>query len=426
MGEEFLHFIWKFQLIDVENLYCTTGERVRVLNPGSHNTHAGPDFFNAKVEIGDEVWAGNVEIHWRSSEWHKHGHQVDRAYDNVVLHLVVENDSSISISRTTGSVIKCALLRYDSSLEDRYRQMLDSSDWVACAGEVNSLDPFFTKQLLGRMLVEKLGVKVEHIAKELALRVRGWEEVFYIFIFKSFGFSINALPFELLAKSLPYAVLLKHRGNRVQMEALLFGQAGFLEGDSEDGYHQSLIKEYRYLKTKFKLSPLDRSLWKFLRTRPQNFPTIRIAQLAALFDSHVNLFSKVLEVPNARAFGLLFSEPQVSDYWTNHYRFGGEEHSVKVHLGSTSINLLAINLWVPFIFAYGHLNDQYELKEQALDLLDTLQPDRNAIIEGWSRLSMPTSSAYYTQALLHLKQHYCDTKRCLSCSIGKKVVEGIK
>lgn len=423
MNEEFLQFLWKFQLFDVENLYCTTGEKVVPLHVGSHNTDAGPDFFNAKIQIGEEVWAGNVEIHQRTSDWVRHNHHKNKAYDNVILHVVAHDDDS-TIHRTTGSLVKCAVMNFNSQLEERYREIQNSTDWVACEPHIKKVDEFVVKQLMGRLLVERLGKRVEAIQQELIRTSKNWEEVFYIFLLRTFGFSINALPFELLAKSLPYQLILKHRNRRMAVEALLFGQSGLLEKVVDDEYYRSLKAEYAFLRAKYKLKPLEGSLWKFLRTRPHNFPTIRIAQLAAVLCREVNLFSMIISCRNIQEFKRFFEDAEVSDYWISHFAFGSPSKGRSKWLGDSALNLLAINLWIPFVFAYGHFNDSFSLKERALDLLDTVSPDDNSLIDKWRELGMPTGSAFYTQALLHLKSEYCDLKKCLHCSIGKKIVEG--
>lgn len=423
MKEEFLQFLWKFQLFDVDNLFCSTGEKVVPLHAGSHNSDSGPDFFNAKVQIGDELWAGNVEVHLHTSDWIKHNHHKDKAYDNVVLQLVAVDDGT-PIFRTTGSQVKCAVMHFDAQMENRYQKMLESTCWVACEPYLKNIDSFIVKQHMGRLLIEKLGRKVESIGQELVRTSKNWEEIFYIFMVRAFGFSINSLPFELLARSMPYRLVLKHRGRKMAVEALLLGQAGLLEQVVDDEYYRSLRAEFAFLKNKYQLKPLDRSLWKFMRTRPQNFPTVRIAQLASLLNSHTNLFSTVVSCKRYEDFRHIFEQACPSDYWATHFTFGSVSKVGSTSLGSSAINLLAINLWVPFVFAYGHFNDNYTLKEQALDLLETIAPDENSLISKWQELGMPTTNAFYTQALIHLKNEYCSFKRCLSCTIGKKIVEG--
>jgi Protein of unknown function (DUF2851). len=424
MSEHFLQFIWKFQLFDHADLVCTSGESVKVLHAGSLNRDAGPDFFNARLEIDGQLWAGNIEVHQNTSDWLRHNHHNDKAYDSVVMHVVANHDD-VEIFRSSGTPIKCAVLRFDKKLEIRYREMVNSSDWIPCEKYISDIDCFLIKQFLGRLLVERMGKKVDAIEHELKRTSKSWEDVFYIFLLRNFGFSINAVPFELLAKALPHQLVLKHRNNRLSIEALLFGQAGLLYNNVEDDeYVAALRDEYQFLATKYKLKGLDGSVWKFLRTRPQNFPTIRIAQLAGLLHQHPSMFSKVVNCSSADEFKALFSDIELSPYWENHFVFGKPTVSRQKHLGSSALNLLSINLFVPFVFAYGHLNDMYLLKEKALDMLDAIQPDKNSIIERWGQLGMPVKSAFYTQALLHLKKEYCDEKRCLSCPIGKKIVEG--
>jgi hypothetical protein len=423
MSEHFLQFIWKYQLFELSELVCTSGEKVKVLHAGSQNGDAGPDFFNAKLQIDGQLWAGNVEVHQNTSDWLKHNHHTDKAYDSVIMHVVANHDD-VEITRTTGTPVKCAVLHFDKSLEARYREMISSSDWIPCERHINEVDRFLIKQFLGRLLVEKLGKKVEAIEHELKRTSSNWEEVSYIFLLRNFGFSINSLPFELLAKALPHQRILKHRNNRLSIEALLFGQAGLLCNVEDDTYTKALKLEYQFLSAKYKLKPLDRSVWKFLRTRPQNFPTIRIAQLASLLHKHPSMFASIVKCSSFEEFCTLFSDIELSPYWKNHFVFGKPTVSQQKHLGNSALNLLGMNLLVPFVFAYGHLNDAYPLKEKALDMLDAISPDKNSVIDRWRRLGMPVKSAFYTQALLHLKKEYCDEKRCLCCPIGKKIVEG--
>ena len=423
MNERFLQFIWKYQLYDRDNLVCTSGEKIRVLNPGSLNGDAGPDFFNAKLQIDGQIWAGNVEVHQSTSDWLKHNHHGNKAYDSVVMHVVANHDNT-EIFRTTGTHVKCAVLKFDKDLEARYCEMVCSADWIPCEKYIADVDGFLIKQFLGRLVVERLGKKVEVIEHELRRTSRSWEEVFYIFLLRNFGFSINALPFELLAKALPHQLVLKHRNSRFSIEALLFGQADLLCAIENDEYASSLAREYQFLAAKYKLRPMDRSMWKFLRTRPQNFPTIRIAQLAGLFHQHSMMFARALQCCTFEEFGKLFSNVQLSPYWNSHFVFGKPTTSQQKHIGNSALNLLGINLLVPFLFAYGHQNDSFQIKERALEILERISPERNKIIDQWKRLGMPVDTAFYTQALLHLKKEYCDAKRCLCCPIGKKVVEG--
>lgn len=394
-----------------------------VLNEGSLNGDAGPDFFNAKLQIDGQVWAGNVEIHQNTSDWLKHNHHADKAYDSVVMHVVANHDNA-EIFRTTGTPVKCAVLQFDRGLEARYREMVCSADWIPCEKYIIDIDDFLIKQFLGRLVVERLGKKVEVIEHELRRTSRSWEEVFYIFLLRNFGFSINALPFELLAKALPYQLILKHRNSLLSIEALLFGQAGFLCYVDDDEYTSALVREYKFLAAKYKLKPLDNSMWKFLRTRPHNFPTIRIAQLASLLHQHTSMFAKVVRCSTFEEFCELFSNVQHSQYWNSHFVFGKPTISQQKHIGNNALNLLGINLLVPFLFAYGHQNDSFQIKERALEILERISPERNKIIDQWKHLGMPVDTAFYTQALLHLKKEYCDAKRCLCCPIGKKVVEG--
>ena len=422
MREEFFHFLWKYQLYEKASLCCTSGERVVVHHPGSHNFDAGPDFFNAKIQIGDEFWVGNVEVHVRASDWTKHNHQLDKVYDSVILHVVGFDDKE-NVVRTNGSKIYCLQLDFDRRLEERYEAMVNTQNWIPCEQYLKNIDHFQIRQMMGRLLVENLGRKTELIELELLRTQSSWEEVFYFFLFKSFGFSLNSLPLELLAKSLPYRIILKHRGSLLSIEALLFGQAGLLTDTLSDSYCLRLKREYDHLKNMHGLKPIDRSLWKFLRIRPNNFPTLRIAQIAGLLYRHVNLFSSIIECRKIGDFQDFILKIPVSPYWESHYTLGKESRPTPKNIGYESFLLLAINLWIPFLFAYAHLSGNLTLKEDALNILDQLKPENNRDLRKWKELGIPINSAFDSQALIYLKKEYCLQHKCLQCSLGKKLVE---
>lgn len=422
MKEELLQFVWRFQLYETFSFATTDGDPIEVIHPGSTNVDSGPDFFNAKIRIGDEYWAGNVEIHNVTSDWQKHGHHTNKAYDSVVLHVVAIDDGA-EVYRTTGTPVKCAVMHFDGSIEERYRQMVESDRWIACHDSISAVNPFLIRQYLERILVEKLSRKVEIVESDLRKSTRSWDDVFYKHLLRCFGFSINTLPFEMLAGVAPLSVLRKHRESLASIEAILLGQAGLLQVTSSDAYAIQLAREYKHLKAKYALQPLDGSIWKFLRTRPQNFPTVRLAQLAALIHKHHSLFAEVVKCQSAEEFKRLLRSAESSSYWQHHYQLGVPTKSSVGCLGEASLLLLCINLFIPFVFAYGHINGYLAMKEKALDMLQTIPPERNSIIERWQMLGMPVESAFDTQALLFLKKEYCDTKQCLRCTIGKKVLE---
>ena len=296
MQESFLHFIWRWRRFDANNLCSTQGRPIEILHPGEWNHDAGPDFFNARLRIGDTMWAGNVELHVRASEWNAHRHSEDTAYDNVVLHVVLEEDQPIV--RPNGERIPCLTLqgRIPPQILENYQRLDQDRAWIPCQNFMQNTPDIVRLNWLDRMLVERLEQKITHIQEILYSTGNHWEETFYRILARSFGLKVNVEPFETLARALPLNILTRHKHELKQMEALLFGQAGLLEGAFEEKHPRALAKEYHFLRHKYGLTPMEASQWKFLRLRPANFPTVRLAQFAALLHRSVHLFSQILEV----------------------------------------------------------------------------------------------------------------------------------
>ncbi|MCB0519828.1 MAG: DUF2851 family protein [Lewinellaceae bacterium] len=422
MKEDLLHFLWRFRRFDHSALSTTEGEPVEILQPGTHNTHAGPDFSNARLKIGSTVWAGNVEMHLHSSGWLQHKHQDDRAYDNVILHVVLEEDQPVL--RADGSRLPCLEMknRIPPKLIGSYQKLLHNEHWIPCQHQFYEV-PEMTRSLwLDRLLVERLEQKTAAILHTLQANKGNWEETFYQILARNFGLKINAEPFEMLAQSLPQNILAKHRDNLLQLEAFLFGQAGLLGQDFGEAYPNRLQSEFGFLQKKYALTPLNSAAWKFLRLHPANFPTIRLAQFARLVQQSAHLFSKILEVKSQADIESLF-EVKLDGYWLTHYTFGNESPKKNKSLGKDAVRLLTINTIVPFLFVYGSQQGNQDFKDLAISLLERLPAERNAIIMGWQRLGMEAKSAYQTQALLQLKNVYCDRKRCLECAVGGAILK---
>jgi Protein of unknown function (DUF2851) len=421
MKEQFLHYLWRLKRFDMEDLQTTEGELITIQNIGEHNENAGPDFFNARIQIGDTLWAGHVEIHVKSSEWYEHRHESDKAYDNVILHVVYEEDEVVY--QQDGSRIPCLELRkrIPVQLHSRYQKLIHNENWIPCQHQFSSVGEIIRDLWLDRMLVERIEHKTEAITHILEQNKNDWEVTLYYFLARSFGAKVNAEPFELLARQTPYAVIAKHKSNLFQVEALLFGQAGFLEDDFEDAYPNKLKAEYQFLQKKYNLVPLKKESWHFLRMRPANFPTLRIAQFAILLFQTEHFFSKLLAVENIRQIENMFSM-QLSPYWTNHYLFDKPSPQRTKTLGKSSIHLLIINTIAPFLFLYGKHKDEPIYKEKALKLLEELPAENNNIIAEWEKLGLAPQSAYQTQALLQLKNEYCQRQRCLTCAIGNRIL----
>jgi len=422
MRESFLHFLWRTRRFNAQNLLTTQAQPIEIQVIGEQNTHAGPDFFNSRLRIGDTHWAGNVEMHLSSSEWLSHGHSSDPAYDNVVLHVVLEEDQPIL--RSNGERIPCLELkgRIPAKLLENYERLEQEQAWIPCEHFFQTVPEIVRLNWLDRLLVERLELKTNATAAALDATNNHWEEAFYRMIARNFGLKVNVEPFDALARSLPLLTLAKHKSSLLQVEALIFGQAGFLDEIQVDDWPKELAREYQHLAHLYNLSPLPVSQWKFLRLRPANFPTVRLAQFAALIHQSVHLFSKILEARNLRELENLF-QVQPSPYWKNHFQF----HKPSIHrekpLGRDFIHLLVINTIVPFLFHYGKSKELEEPQKRALALLEELPPESNVILEGWTALRVNARNAFQTQALIHLKTRYCDQKRCLECAIGTSILK---
>ena len=419
MKESILHYIWQHKLFTPHSLQTTEGEMVEVIDVGKLNTDAGPDFFNAKIKIGNTLWAGNVEIHTRASDWKIHNHHTDSAYNSVILHVVKYSDTEIL--RIDGTKIPQIELIYPNQIEENYEKLITEQKWIPCAEKIGNVPQVFIQSWKTTLLTERLEQKINTISQLLFNNNQHWEEAFYITLARSFGFGTNSQAFEALAKSLPISVLSKYKNNLFQIEALLFGQAGLLSNQIPDDYSLQLKKEFYFLKAKFDLQPLKAEQWKLLRLRPDNFPHIRIAQFASLIHESSKLFSRIVENPEIKYLNELFiCEP--SEYWNTHYLFGHQTLLKTKKIGKTSINSLLINTVIPFLFCYASQKGIRDLKDKALQLLEALPAEQNSVVSGWKNLGINAENAFDSQSLLQLKKYYCDDKKCLRCRIGHKVL----
>jgi hypothetical protein len=423
MNEDFLHYIWKFQLFNHHQLLTTEGDKLEIVKAGLHNLDSGPDFFNGQLILDQTRWAGNIEIHIRSSDWFKHGHQKDEVYDKVILHVVWEKDRKVH--RDNGEEIPCIELkgRVKRSILEKYQELSSQKAWIPCESDIQGVEASVVHHQLDRVLVERLEVKSNRVDQILELSINDWEQTLYQLLCKYLGFKVNAAPFELLATSLPLSILRKHQSNLVQLEALLLGQAGFLTEEMKGEYPKNLRKEYRFLQQKYQLQPLDSTLWKFMRMRPVNFPTIRIAQLAALIHKQNKLFSKLLSAESIHELRKLF-DVTASAYWDSHYRLDvPASDKRKKAIGKSSIEGLLINVVVPLFFSYAQKTADQALKGRLLGYLEAIAPEKNRIVKKWQELGVEPQSAYDTQALIQLKQNHCDLKKCLTCIIGNSILK---
>lgn len=419
MDESLLHFMWRYQSFTFNGLCTTNGEPIEVIDPGLYNTNSGPDFSNAKVRIGKTLWAGNVEMHIKSSEWYLHNHHSDSAYDNVILHVVVENDQAAVTTR--GTFVQTLVVPYPSDLRESHENLMKSAEWIPCASKIRHVNSLLIDSTIDRMQAERLETKSQRVIELVNLCNGSWEEAFYRDISRSFGLKNNALPFQLLAQALPLKILAKHRNNILQIEALLFGQSGLLEKAKPDSFTLALKKEYGFLKEKYHLTPIEPSLWKFMRLRPVSFPTVRIALLAMLVHKSSRLFSKLLEIETVEQIVNLLTV-EASEYWTNHYVFGEESKSMRKRLGNETVKLITINTVIPFMFSYGRSRSKADMETKAITLLQQMPPEKNSIVENFEKLGIAATSAFDSQALIHLKANYCDTRKCIYCPIGVSIL----
>lgn len=425
MTESFLHYIWQLQYFERDELKTSSGEPVCVYHPGIRNSDAGPDFSNAHVKIGNLEWRGSVEIHIKASGWHDHKHSSDEAYEKVTLHVVWENDKPVM--RTDGSVMPTLELkgRIDPVLWERYKNLYASADVIPCAGSWQSVPELTRLSALDNALMTRLQAKAQAVTELLTRNNNNWEQTCYLLLSKNFGFKVNAEPMLRLAQLLPYNTLLKHADKPVQVEALLFGAGGFLENVVTDDDHTLMLKrEYDLLRKKYSLDgrQMNHSQWKFLRLRPANFPTLRIAQLTALLTKQKNLFSKILEAGSCKEVYDLFHVDQPA-YWLRHYQFGKLSKSDVSSLGERSIQNIIINTVVPMLVAYGKIHDEQSYLNLATDLLQEMPAEDNKITRQWLPLNYRVKSAFDSQALIELYTNFCLKRRCLECGVGSWLIK---
>ncbi len=420
MREELLHILWKTKKLDFSDLLTTQGEKVIIQNFGIHNHDAGPDFLNAKVKIGTNIWNGHIEMHLHASAWNQHKHQNNPAYNNVILHVVYTDDKTIH--NENGQTIPTIILkdRIEPKLITNYENLIAGLNWIPCANQIEKVDqskvPFFLERLVTKRLLRKQA----QIKVLLDNSKNDWEEVLYRLLLKYLGLKVNNEAFASLAEIAPYS-LLKKQNSLMQKESLLLGQAGMLRG--KEDYIIGLQKEYKHQKAKFDLKPMSGVEWKFSKLRPANFPSLRLAQLAAIYDKTPKFFSTIISNPQLETLTELLSV-SASSYWDTHYLTNKVSPKKKKAIGKTTQHILIINVIVPLIFAYADLIADDVLKEKAIDLLYGLPTEKNKIITQWKKHNIKVASAAQSQALLELKSDYCDKQKCLDCQIGQLILFG--
>ncbi|MES1198290.1 MAG: DUF2851 family protein [Chitinophagaceae bacterium] len=419
MTEKLLQFIWQFQFFNRNELTTTVSEKVQIIFPGQYNTNQGPDFSNAKIKIGSTTWAGAIELHIKTSDWKKHNHQKDKNYASVILHVVWEDD--VANDSTPIPVLELKS-RVSKILLQRYEELMNSSSFIPCEKMIHSVRDITWKSWKERLLAERLLRKAKTVETYLQQNNYHWEETFWWLLARNFGMKVNTDAFEAMARSIPLTILSKQKNQIHQLEALLIGQAGLLENKFEEDYPQLLQREYNFQKSKHKLKPSPVPLL-FLRMRPGNFPTIRLAQLAMLVHDSAHLFSKIKDTNSIKDVKQWF-DITANDYWHYHYRFDETSSFKKKKLGEAMIDNIIINTVCPVLFAYGSYHDENKYKDKALKWLEQTAAESNSITKGFLRLNIENKNAYDSQALIELKNEYCNKKRCLECSVGNYLLKG--
>ena len=420
MNEAFLHFVWKYQIFNPQ-LSTTDDQPVEVLQAGRHNTDAGPDFTNARLKIGATTWAGNVEIHLKASDWYHHNHQNDPAYSNIILHVVFENDSEI-LDRNQNPIPTIELKgMIHEELYKKYFYYINNKLWIPCEKDITQVKPITIQAWMERLFVERMERKTGGIHTLYNHNNKSLSDTFYQLLAGNFGFKTNEQPFLMLARYLPVSVLGKHKNSLFQTEAMLYGCAGLLDEEFSDAYPNQLKQEFKFLQSKYGLAAMQPHLWKFLRLRPTNFPTVRISQFAALFVKSGNLLSGLMEAASAREIKTFF-DVKASSYWDDHYNFDKSSNKRTKSLGEAATDILIMNSMVQFMFFYSKVKGDQSYRDKAIQIMLELKPEKNHIISKWSEIGIKAKNAFETQALLELKNNYCKQKQCLRCSIGTKLL----
>ena len=412
-----MQYVWKHRLWRSEDMVTNTGKKVRGVDPGLLNTDAGPDFFNAKIEIDGHMWVGNVEMHYRATDWKRHHHDSDKAYDSVILHVVAKDDAPVR--RTNGELIPQLVLEVSPQFNADYASLVGATIEVPCATKIKQVPHLTIVEWVEGLAFERLHGKVERIHQLLDSFNGSWEDVCYVTLARNFGFGINNDAFERLARRTPLRLLGKHSDSVLQIEALLFGQAGMLDAQKPgmDSYYNQLCTEYAFLSNKFQLTPMEKESWKLFRIRPQNFPYRRIAMLAQFIEGGFRMMNRILEAEGEKEMRALF-EVELSGYWTKHYTFGKPNERATATLSRSSIDIILINTVAPLLYAYGELTGNYEMTDKAIKLLEDLRAESNSIVSHFVAYGIDCPDALTSQALVQLKREYCDARKCIYCKIG--------
>ena len=421
MKEDFLHYLWKFKKFDTLNLKTFDGEEITIINVGQYLELAGPDFFNAQITIGNQKWAGNVEIHLKSSDWYVHHHERDEAYENVILHVVWEHDTEI-FRKNNSEIPVLELQKYvDAASIRNYQSLISPKSWIFCEKQLKEIKEFTRSNWLERLFFERLERKSKPIFELLEQTNQDWEGVLFCLLAKNFGLNTNGEIFLKIAQSIPFSIIRKESFEVENLEALLFGNAGLLDSEREDAYFKDLKFRYFYLLHKYQLEKKNVEPVQFFKHRPDNFPTVRLSQLANLYHCQQNLFSKINTSSSVKSIYKTF-DVSSSNYWQNHYQFDKESPKKKKQLSKSFIDLIIINTIIPLQFAYAKSQGK-EISEDLIQLLNEVAPEKNAIMDKFSSFGIKSKNAFETQSLLQLKNEYCNKSRCLDCAIGMELLK---
>jgi hypothetical protein len=423
MKEDFLHYLWKLKKFSTVNLQTANGESIVIINSGQYLQLAGPDFFNAQIRIGNQKWAGNVEIHVKSSDWYVHHHEVDKAYENVILHVVWEHDTDIYRQDNTEIPVLELKSYVDANMLYNYKNLAIPKSWIFCEKQLREIDEFVLKNWQERLFFERLERKSKAIDELFEITNRDWEAVLFCLLARNFGLNTNGDAFYKIAESIPFSLIRKESFEVENLEALIMGQAGLLDLEKEDNYFKDLKFRYFYLLHKYKLDKHQGDPVQFFKHRPDNFPTIRLSQLANLYHVQSNLFSKILSFKSVVEIYEMF-KVSVSEYWENHYQFDKESPRKKKVSAQGFVDLLIINTIVPLQFAYARSQGK-EMNEELIGLLNEVAPEKNAIVDKFDFFEVKSKNAFETQSLLQLKNEYCNRSRCLECAIGVDLLKKI-
>jgi len=421
MKEDFLHYLWKFKKFDLLDLKTAQGESITIIKTGDYLELSGPDFFNAQIKIGNQKWAGNVEIHLKSSDWYLHNHEKDPAYKNVILHVVWENDTPIFRENNTEIPVLVLKNYVSKDVVNNYRELLSPKTWISCEKQINDIDDFVFKSWQERLFFERLERKSKFIYDLLEETNQDWEAVLFCLLAKNFGLNTNGTSFLQISKAIPFSIIRKESFEIENLEALLFGTAGLLDSEKEDVYYKDLKFRYFYLLHKYQLEKTFIEPVQFFKLRPDNFPTIRLSQLGGLYHKHQNLFSKIIELKSLKNVYELLNV-SVSPYWQDHYQFD-KESPKKVKIVSKSfLDLIVINTIIPIQFAYSNIMGE-SIAEDLIDFMNEVGSEKNAIIDKFDSFGIKSKNAFESQTLLELKNEYCNKKACLKCGLGLELLK---